>query len=163
MGTDPRVVEKLVLSLRRRTSRPLVVKLTPNVTDIAVIARAAEHAGADAVSCINTLVGMVIDTAARRFAIPAGTAGLSGPAIRPVGVAMTYKVARAVNIPVIGIGGIVTGDDAVQYLLAGASAVQVGTATFVDPSAPQKVLAGIQDYCSSNSIESVAGFHGIIE
>ena len=135
-GTDPEQVERLTRSLRVRTGRPLVVKLTPNTTDIASIAKAAEAGGADAVSCINTLVGMVIDTKRRRPAIATGTGGLSGPAIRPVGVACCYKAARSVAIPVIGIGGIASADDALQYLLAGARAVQVGTGPSWIPAAP---------------------------
>jgi dihydroorotate dehydrogenase (NAD+) catalytic subunit len=154
-GTDPRQIERLVSCLRACTGKPLIVKLTPNVTDIAVIARAAEAAGADAVSCINTLVGMVIDINAKRPVLPLGAGGLSGPAIRPVGVALTWKVSRAVNIPVIGMGGIMTADDAIQYLLAGASAIQVGTGTFVDPRIPVTVLAGIESYCTKENIKNV--------
>jgi dihydroorotate dehydrogenase (NAD+) catalytic subunit len=154
-GTDPFQVERLTGRLRALTKKPLIVKLTPNVTDIASIARAAEAGGADAISCINTLVGMVIDTKTRRPVLPMGTGGLSGPAVRPVGVAMTWKVSRAVTIPVIGMGGIMTADDALQYLLAGASAVQVGTGTFVDPSIPIKVLEGIEEYCAREGIGSV--------
>ena len=154
-GTDPRRIERLTCRIRRLTTKPLIVKLTPNVTDIAVIARAAEAAGADALSCINTLVGMVIDTKTRRPVLPLGSGGLSGPAVRPVGVAMTWKVSRSVAIPVIGMGGIMTADDALQYLLAGASAIQIGTGTFVDPSIPIRVLDGIKEYCAKEGIESV--------
>lgn len=154
-GTDPRQIERLIRSLRALTRKPLIVKLTPNVTDITIIAKAAEAAGADAVSCINTLIGMVIDTKARRPVLPLGTGGLSGPAIRPVGVALTWKVSRAVDIPVIGMGGIMTADDAIQYLLAGASAVQVGTGTFVDPRIPGAVLAGIEEYCEKEKIGNI--------
>jgi len=142
-GIDPALIERLTRALKGRTGRPLVLKLSPNVTDIADIARAAEAGGADAISCINTVVGMVIDTEKLRPAIARGTGGLSGPAIRPVGVAATYKVSRAVKIPVIGLGGIVRSDDAIQYLLAGAQAVQIGTALFSNPRAPQEVLEGI--------------------
>jgi len=126
--------------------RPVIVKLSPNVTDITVIAKAAEAGGADAVSCINTLVGMVIDTKTGKPVLARGTGGLSGPAIRPVGVAMVYRVSRAVRIPVIGLGGITDADDALQYLLAGAVAVQVGTAIFSRPEAPMEILEGIRDY-----------------
>lgn len=161
-GSDPAYVERLTAELRRLTAKPLIIKLTPNVTDIASIARAAEAGGADGISCINTLVGMVIDTNRKRPVLPAGTGGLSGPAIRPVGVAAVYKVARAVSIPVVGIGGIASADDAIQYLLAGASAVQVGTATFVDPGAPAKVLDGIEAYMEANDLESLADFHRFI-
>jgi dihydroorotate dehydrogenase (NAD+) catalytic subunit len=161
-GTDPAQVERLVAALRKRTKNPLMVKLTPNVTDIRVIARAAQEGGADAVSCINTLVGMVIDTAAKKTALPSATGGLSGPAIRPVGVAATYAVSRAVKIPVIGMGGITCAGDALQYLLAGASAVQVGTANFVNPSTVSSVLAGIRDFCEKESISRIQDLHRFI-
>lgn len=158
-GTDPQQIERLTRRLRPLTGKPLIIKLTPNVTDITVIAKAAETGGADAVSCINTLVGMVIDTTTKKPVLPLGTGGLSGPAIRPVGVAMVYKVSRAVKIPVIGIGGIMTADDALQYLIAGASAVQVGTGTFVDPSIPIKVLEGIEEYFKKEKIKSIKALH----
>ena len=158
-GTNCEQVKALTASLRKLTARPLIVKLTPNVTDIASVAKAAEDGGADAISCINTLVGMVIDTNKKRPVIPALTGGLSGPAIRPVGVAMTYKVCDAVTVPVIGIGGIMNGDDALQYLLAGASAVQIGTANFVDPSAPAKTLEGIEAFCRREQIDRMAQLH----
>lgn len=162
-GTDACVLESLTARLRRLTTRPLIIKLTPNVTDISVTARAAEAGGADAVSCINTLVGMVIDTRRKRAVLPMKTGGLSGPAIRPVGVAMTWKAARAVKIPVIGIGGIMSADDALQYLLAGASAVQVGTGTFVDPSIPSAVLQGIREFCAREKLGSVADVRTLLE
>jgi dihydroorotate dehydrogenase (NAD+) catalytic subunit len=162
-GTDPRQIERLTARLRALTARPLIVKLTPNVTDIAVIARAAEAGGADAISCINTLIGMVIDTRTRRPVLPLGSGGLSGPAVRPVGVAMTWKVSRSVSIPVIGMGGIMTADDALQYLLAGASAVQVGTGTFVDPSIPIRVLEGIEGYCERENIHSIGELKEILK
>ena len=145
-GTDPGQIERLTGRLRGLTIKPLIIKLTPNVTDITVIAKAAEAGGADAVSCINTLVGMVIDTRCGKPVLPMGSGGLSGPAIRPVAVAMTYKVSRAVAIPVIGIGGIMCADDALQFLLAGAKAIQVGTGTFVDPKIPVQVLEGVEGY-----------------
>jgi len=162
-GTEPAQVERLTRRLRdsliTRASgcgrRPLIVKLSPNVTDIAVIAKAAEAGGADAVSCINTLVGMVIDTKAKRPVLAMKTGGLSGPAIRPVGVAMVYKASRAVSIPVIGLGGIVNADDALQYLLAGAVAIQVGTAIFSRPEAPLEILAGIRDFMEREGIARV--------
>ena len=159
-GTDPAQVERLTGKLRRLTSKPLIMKLTPNVTDIGEIAKAAEAGGADAVSAINTLKGMVIDTKRRKPVIPAGTAGLSGAAVRPVGVASVYRIAQSVAIPVIGLGGIFSADHAVQYLLAGASAVQVGTALFVDPQAPLKVLEGVLAYMEENGFSSLADFHG---
>jgi len=158
-GTDPSLIGSLVGQLRRITERPLIVKLTPNVTDIGSLARAAEEAGADAVSCINTLLGMVVDVAAKRPVLPGATGGLSGPAIRPVGVALTYRVSRAVSIPVVGVGGICDGTDALQYILAGASAVQVGTANFVDPRTPEKVLEAIERFLENEGLATVADAH----
>jgi len=154
-GTDPAQIERLTRALRDRTKRPLIVKLTPNVADIGSIARAAEAGGADAVSCINTLVGMVIDVAKARPLLAMGTGGLSGPAIRPVGVACCYKASRAVKIPVIGLGGIASAADALQYLLAGARAVQVGTGTFVDPRCAISVVRGIASWMEARGIERV--------
>ena len=161
-GTDPRAVARLTKSLRHRTSKPLIVKLTPNVTDILEIAKAAEAGGADGISCINTLVGMVIDTKERRPVLPAGTGGLSGPAIRPVGVAAVYRVSRGVTIPVIGIGGIMCADDAVQYLLAGAVAVQIGTGNFVNPSLVDEVGKGVDAYARQAGLERIEDFHRFI-
>lgn len=155
-GTDPAQVERLVCLLRKRTSKPLIIKLSPNVTDIAQIARAAEEAGADALSCINTVVGMAIDTERCTPLIARGTGGLSGPAIRPIGVACVWKVSRAVQIPVIGLGGIVSAGDALQYLLAGAVAIQVGTALFTDPGTPGNILAGIKDWMERKGVRRVA-------
>ncbi|MBN2628711.1 MAG: dihydroorotate dehydrogenase [Spirochaetales bacterium] len=159
-GTDPKQVETLTKKLRPLTRKPLIMKLTPNVTDIGEIAKAAEAGGADGVSAINTLKGMVIDTKNRRPVIPAGTAGLSGAAVRPVGVASVYRIAQSVSIPVIGLGGIFTADHAIQYLLAGASAIQVGTALFVDPRIPLQVLEGIVSYMEANDFNSLKDFHG---
>lgn len=158
-GTNPKHVQTLTARLRRLTEKPIIVKLTPNVTDIAQIAEAAENGGADAISCINTLLGMVVDTGSKRPVIPSLTGGLSGPAVRPVGVALTYRVSEAVSIPVIGIGGIMDGDDALQYLLAGASAVQIGTANFVDPSTPEKVLSRIEEFSRHEELKRVRDFH----
>jgi len=162
-GTDPAQIERLTSTLRKMTKRPLVMKLTPNVTDITVIAKAAEAGGADAISLINTLVGMVINVKEKRSALGMITGGLSGPAVRPVGVALTYKASRAVSIPVIGMGGIMTADDALQYLLAGASAVQIGTANFVDPHIPRAVLEGIRAYCVEQGLGSVGDIRGLFD
>ena len=162
-GSDPRYVERLTAELRTLSTKPLIVKLTPNVTDIASIARGAENGGADAVSCINTLVGMVIDTTTKQTVLPGGTGGLSGPAIRPVGVAAVHRVHRAVSIPVIGAGGITSGDDAIQYLLAGASAVQIGTATFVDPGAPARTLEEIAEYLRREGCNQITDLHGFLQ
>lgn len=161
-GTDPKTVELLTKALRKVTGKPLIIKLTPNVTDITVIARAAEQGGADAVSCINTLIGMVINITGKKPVLPAGTGGLSGPAIRPVGVAMTYKVCRAVSIPVIGIGGIMTADDALQYFLAGASAIQIGTANFIDPTLSTTIFEGINDYCKQEQLTCIQDLHQLL-
>ncbi len=161
-GTDTNMIERLTRDLRGATSKPLIIKLTPNVTDIAGLARAAEAGGADAISCINTLVGMSIDIRRKRPVLPAGTGGLSGPAIRPVGVAMTWRVSRAVSIPVIGMGGIMCGEDALEYLLAGASAVQVGTGTFVDPGIPGRVVREIAAYAYREGIECIGDFHQLL-
>lgn len=162
-GTNARSVEALTGKLRELTEKPLIVKLTPNVTDIADIARAAEDGGADAVSCINTVVGMMIDVDKKRPVLPAGTGGLSGPAILPVGIAAVFKVSRAVKIPVIGIGGIHEPVHAVQYLLAGASAVQIGTANFVDPSTVVRVIHGINEYAERENIDTISQFHGLLD
>jgi dihydroorotate dehydrogenase (NAD+) catalytic subunit len=161
-GTSHREVERLTGRLRAVTDKPLIVKLTPNVTDITDVARAAEAGGADAVSCINTLLGMVIDTKRKRTVLPGGTGGLSGPAILPVGVAACYRVARAVAIPVIGLGGITCADDAIQYLLAGAKAVQIGTANFSDPATAGRVLSGIADYARREGLRTTADFNALI-
>jgi dihydroorotate dehydrogenase (NAD+) catalytic subunit len=162
-GTDPAMVESLTAQLRKLTTKPLIVKLTPNVTDIKPIALAAENGGADALSCINTLIGMSIDTRTCKPVLPAGTGGLSGPAVLPVGVALTWRVAQTVTIPVIGIGGISCGNDALQYLLAGASAVQVGTANFVDPRCCSEVLANIQDFMRQHGLGSVSEIGGLLK
>jgi dihydroorotate dehydrogenase (NAD+) catalytic subunit len=162
-GTDARRVEHIVSLVRKKTSRPLIVKLTPNVTDIAVIAKASEHAGADACSCINTLVGMAIDVQRKRPVLPGKIGGLSGPAIRPVGVAMVYNVSRAVAIPVIGIGGILSANDALEYFLAGASAIQIGTGNFIHPLVAREVLDGIVAFCEREQLTCIRDFHQFIQ
>ena len=159
VGTDPKLVEEYTQNLRKKTDKPLIIKLTPNVTDITEIAKAAEAGGADAISCINTLVGMIIDTKRKKTVLSAGTGGLSGPAILPVGIACVYKVSRSVKIPVVGIGGITTANDAVQYLLAGASAIQIGTANFTDTNTSEIVLSGIKEYMDENKFSSISDFH----
>ncbi len=159
-GTDPTLTYEVVRAVRQATSLPVIPKLSPNVTDITVIARAAADAGADALSLINTIVGMAIDGRTRRPKLPGATGGLSGPAIRPIAVRMVWEVARAVKLPLIGIGGIMTGDDAIEFLLAGASAVQVGTANFLDPLASMKVLAGIEAYLTRHGFDAVTPLIG---
>lgn len=154
-GTEYSVVERITKNIRDRTSRAVLVKLSPNVTDIADIAKAAEAGGADAVSCINTVVGMAIDVKACTPLIARGIGGLSGPAIRPIGVACVWKAARAVRIPVIGLGGIESAEDALEYLLAGASAIQVGTALFSNPRAPAEILAGIEKWMREHNVQNL--------
>jgi dihydroorotate dehydrogenase (NAD+) catalytic subunit len=161
-GTDQLALAALVELLRRTTERPLVVKLTPNVPDIGVYARICEESGADGLSTINTFPGMLIDVERRRPVIGNVTGGVSGPAILPMGVYSTWRASAAVTIPVIGIGGIRSGEDALQYILAGASLVQVGTALFVDPSAPVEVQTGIEDYMERHCVERLADLTGAL-
>jgi len=154
-GLDCASVEAVVGAARCRTARPLIVKLSPNVTDIAEIARAAEAAGADALSLINTVLGMAIDARTRRPLLARVVGGLSGPAIKPIALRMVFEAHQAVGIPLVGIGGICSGQDAVEFLLAGATAVGVGTANFANPHATADVLAGILDYCQDNGVHDV--------
>lgn len=159
-GRDPQVLGELVAAVRRVVRRPLWIKLTPNVTDIVPLARAAEDAGADALTVANTLVGLRMDIEHRRPVLANVTGGLSGPAIKPVALALVYKTAGAVSIPVIGCGGIETGGDAVEFLLAGATAVQVGTGTFRDPETAVRVAAGIRAYLRRQRLPSAASLTG---
>ncbi len=145
-GIDPNLTAEVIKAVRQSTSQPVIAKLTPNVTDIKVIARAAVDAGADALSLINTLVGMSIDINTGKSRLGTLTGGLSGPAVKPIAVRMVYEATEAVKVPVIGIGGIMSGADAIEFFLAGASAVQVGTATFVDTQAPVRIIREIEDY-----------------
>jgi dihydroorotate dehydrogenase (NAD+) catalytic subunit len=149
---DPKATSELVKTVRKATSLPLIVKLSPNVTDIALIAKQAEGAGADAISLINTLLGMSIDVETRKSKLGTPTGGLSGPAIKPVAVRMVWQVKHAIKIPIVGIGGIMTGKDAIEFFLAGASAVQVGTANFVDTQAPIRIVEEIEGYLEKNKI-----------
>ena len=151
-GTDPEALAKLVASLRRETERPLVVKLTPNVPDIGLYARICEENGADGLSTINTFPGMLIDVERRRPVIGNVSGGVSGPAILPMGVYLTWRAGQATSLPIIGIGGIRSGGDALQYILAGATLVQVGTALFVDPQVAVQVHQEIDDYCDRNRV-----------
>lgn len=154
-GTDPDAAHAVVRAIRQETGLPVIVKLSPNVTDITAIARGVEAAGADAVSLINTLVGMAVDIRTRRPVIANIVGGLSGPAVKPVALRMVWEVARAVRLPIIGIGGISTAEDAIEFLLAGATAVAVGTASFVNPRAPVEIIAGISQYLAANGIADV--------
>lgn len=160
---DPDATERVVAAVRSHTRKCVICKLSPAVTDITVIARAAEQGGADAVSVINTLSGMVVDVEKRRPVLSNITGGMSGPAIRPVAVRMAWQVAKAVRVPVIGIGGIQTAEDALQFLIAGASAVQVGTANFVNPRAAEDVLDGIEAYRVRHGFDGIGGIIGSLE
>ena len=162
-SSDPEVTLRVTQAVRRLTKRCLIVKLTPNVTDIATVAQAAEDGGADAISAINTLVGMAVDVRTHKPKLATVTGGLSGPAIRPVGVARVWQIAQRVSVPIVGIGGIASAEDALEYLIAGATAVQVGTATFVDPTTAQRVVEGLQAYCTENSVERITDLIGSLE
>lgn len=159
-GTSCPMVAEITRRLRALTRKPLIIKLTPNVTHLAEFARAAQESGADAVSVINTLIGMAIDVRTRKPLLATTTGGLSGPAIKPVALAKVYEASRAVTIPVIGIGGIMNATDALEFLIAGASLVQVGTANFIDPSAAMKIADGMNAYCDENRIEDIGTLVG---
>lgn len=159
-GVDPGLTRELVQAVRGATGLPLITKLSPNVTDIVAMARAAVEGGTDAVSLINTLLGMAIDVRRRRPVLANVTGGLSGPAIRPVAVRMVWQVAREVGVPIIGMGGIMTANDALEFVLAGASAVAVGTANFVDPLAAVRVLEGLEAYCAQTGVSRLAELVG---
>jgi len=161
-GVIPQAAYEVVKAVRGRTRKPLMVKLSPNVTDITEIARSVEDAGADSVSLINTLTGMVIDIETRRSKLANITGGLSGPAIKPVALRMVWQVAKSVKIPVIGIGGIMTANDALEFLIAGASAVQVGTANFVNPGCTIEIIEGIETFLTEKKIGSVRDIIGTL-
>ena len=161
-GVDPQTVYLMVKTLRSQTTRPLMVKLSPNVTDIAAIARSAEDAGADAISLINTITGMAIDIDTRRPKLANITGGLSGPAIKPVALRMVWQVAQTVKIPVVGMGGIMTARDALEFLIAGATAVQVGTANFVNPRATMDIVDGICVYLAEKKISRLTDIIGTL-
>lgn len=162
-GTDCASAAEVTSRVRAVTAKPLIVKLSPNVTDIAEIARAVEAAGADAVSLINTLLGMAIDAHSFRPKLARTVGGLSGPAIKPVALRMVWQVSKAVAIPVIGMGGIMTGEDAVEFMLAGASAVAVGTASFIDPMAALRVIDGIAEFCHEHGIARASDLTGALK
>ena len=161
-GQDPRAVEAITREVKKYARQPVIMKLSPNVTDIAEMARAAEAGGADALSLINTITGMKIDIHKRTFALANKTGGLSGPAIHPVAVRMVYQTAHAVKLPIIGMGGIATAEDAIEMLLAGASAVAVGTANFANPTATVEIVEGIRRYMEAYGIEDVAELIGAV-
>ena len=160
-GVSPQAAAEVTQAVKSQTTLPIIVKLTPNVTDIAQLARAVEEAGADAISLINTLRGMAIDITAKRPFLGGITGGLSGPAIKPIALYMVYQVAQAVAVPVIGCGGIASANDAIEFIMAGASAVQVGTATLVTPSAPIEVLDGIGRFMEREGIADIAQLIGV--
>ncbi|MEE0044826.1 dihydroorotate dehydrogenase [Ellagibacter isourolithinifaciens] len=163
LGTHVPSVEKVVSLCREATSRPLIVKLTPNVTDITEIARAAEASGADAISLINTLLGMAIDVKRRRSVLARVVGGFSGPAVKPVALRMVWQCSKAVSVPILGMGGVTTGTDAVEFMLAGATAVAVGTANFMNPQATVDVIDGIIDYCEEQGVNDVNDLIGALE
>jgi len=162
-GQDPKAVEAITKAVKAHAKQPVVMKLSPNVTDITVMAKAAEAGGADAISLINTLTGMKIDINRRTFAVANKTGGLSGPAIRPVAVRMVYQAAQAVKVPIIGMGGICNADDALEFILAGATAVAIGTANFHDPYATVKTVDGIKAYMEKYGIEDINELIGAVK
>lgn len=162
-GVTPEGAASVVKAVREAYPKTLIVKLSPNVTSIADIAKAVEAEGADAVSCINTLMGMAIDAEKRKKLLSIGTGGLSGPCVKPVALRMVYQVAQAVQIPVIGLGGISSATDAIEFLLAGASAIEIGTANFLDPAISQKVAQGINEYLDRHGIADVKDIIGALE
>lgn len=159
-GRDPEVLKQVVAAVRSRTSLPLWVKLSPNVSDIRVLAQAAEAAGADALVVMNTLIGLRMDIEQRRPVLANRTGGLSGPAVKPVALNLVYQTAGAVKLPVVGVGGIETAEDAIEFLLAGASAVQIGTATFRNPQAAEQIVAGIEAYMRRHHFKTLADLVG---
>jgi dihydroorotate dehydrogenase (NAD+) catalytic subunit len=159
-GTDPRLLWDLVARCKGVSRRPLMVKLSPNVTDIGMMAHVAADAGADAVSLVNTFLSLVIDVETRRPRIANVTGGLSGPAIKPIAVRMVYEVSKAVKIPIVGMGGILRAEDAVEFMLAGATAVQVGTASYADPRAVENIANGLKRWCASHDVAQVSSLTG---
>ena len=159
-GSDPRSLDEVVTTAKRVAQRPLIVKLSPNVTSIAQMAYVAQEAGADAVSLVNTFVAMAIDPETRKPRIANVTAGLSGPAIKPIAIRMVYDAAHAVKIPVIGMGGISTPEDVIEFMLAGASAVQIGTASYWDPCATEKIVDGVEQWCKDHHVTRIADLIG---
>lgn len=162
IGCHPLSVQEVVGACRVATKRPLIVKLTPNVTDITEIARAAEYSGADAISLINTLLGMAVDAKRRRPMLSRVVGGLSGPCVKPVALRMVWECHNAVRIPILGMGGITNGEDAVEFMLCGATAVAVGTANFMNPKATENVIAGIVEYCEEQGVDDVNDLIGAL-
>ena len=162
-GTDPQMVEKITSAVKKVAAQPIIMKLSPNVTDITETAKAAEAGGADGISLINTLTGMKIDINRRTFALANKTGGLSGPAVKPVAVRMVYQCANTVKIPIIGMGGISNAEDALEFIMAGASLVAVGTANFHDPMATLKVVKGIEEFMEEKKIENLSELVGCVK
>lgn len=162
-GQDPKAVEAITKAVKAKAKQPIIMKLSPNVTDITVMAKAAEAGGADCLSLINTLTGMKIDIERQTFAIANKTGGLSGPAVKPVAVRMVYQVANAVKIPIIGMGGICTAEDAMEFILAGATAVSIGTANFANPYTTVGVIDGIEAYMRRHGVEDINELIGLVK
>jgi len=161
-GQDPKAVEQITAAVKKHAKQPIIMKLSPNVTDITVMAKAAEAGGADALSLINTITGMKIDIYKKQFAVANKTGGLSGPAIKPIAVRMVYEVANAVKLPIIGMGGIATAEDALEFILAGATAVSVGTANFANPYATIEVVEGIEAYMRKYGVKDIKDLIGAV-
>lgn len=162
-GQDPKAVEAITKAVKAVAKQPVIMKLSPNVTDITEMAKAAEAGGADALSLINTLTGMQIDVERQKFVLANKTGGLSGPAIKPVAVRMVYQVANAVQVPIIGMGGIANASDAMEFILAGATAVSVGTANFNNPNTTIEVVEGIEDYMRRHNVEDINSLIGLVK
>lgn len=162
-GQDPKAVEAITKAVKEKAKQPIIMKLSPNVTDITEMARAAEAGGADALSLINTITGMKIDIHRRSFVLANKTGGMSGPAIHPVAVRMVYQTAQAVKVPIIGMGGIMNAADAIEMILAGATAVSIGTANFTDPKVSEKVVAGIEEYMRKYGVEDIKELVGAVQ
>jgi len=162
-GQDPRCVEEITRELKKRAKQPIIMKLSPNVTDIGEMAKAAEAGGADALSLINTLTGMKIDIHRRAFLLANKTGGLSGPAIKPIAIRMVYQVANAVKLPIIGMGGVSNAEDALEFIMAGATMVAVGTANFINPSTTSEVVDGIEEYMKQCNITDINELIGCVK
>ncbi len=162
-GQDPAMAEDITKAVKAHAKQPVIMKLSPNVTDITVMAKAVEAGGADAISLINTLTGMKIDIKKRQFVLANKTGGMSGPAIKPVALRMVYQAANAVSLPLIGMGGISNAEDAIEFILAGATMVSVGTANFLNPFATADIISGIEDYMKNNGFEDVRDMIGIVK
>lgn len=162
-GQSPDLVKEITSTLKSRSKKPIIMKLSPNVTDITVMARAAQEAGADAISLINTITGMKIDIHKRKFVLANKTGGMSGPAIKPIALRMVYQAAQVVDIPIIAMGGITTAEDAIEFIMAGASMVSVGTANFYNPYASLEIVEGIEEYLQQNTISNIDEIRGIVK